>query len=71
LARFDLGEISIGAGAWGGVQRGAGRLDIGPSASVALRLGRSPVWLSADYRFRIAGDAQPGSGAAVTLSTGF
>ena len=71
VARFDLGEISIGAGAWGGVQRGAGRLDIGPSASVALRLGRSPVWLSADYRFRIAGDAQPGSGAAVTLSTGF
>ena len=71
VARFDLGEIAVGAGAWGGVQRDAGRLDIGPSASVALRLGRSTVRLSADYRFRIAGDAQPGSGAAVTLSTGF
>jgi len=71
VARFDLGDVALGAGAWGGVQRGAGRLDIGPSASVALRLADGPARLSADYRFRIAGDARPGSGAALTLSAGF
>ena len=71
VARFDLGDVAVGAGAWGGVQRGAGRLDIGPSASVALRLADSPARLSADYRFRVAGDARPGSGAALTLSAGF
>ena len=71
VARFDLGDVAVGVGAWGGVQRGAGRLDIGPSASVALRLADSPARLSADYRFRIAGDARPGSGAALTLSAGF
>ena len=71
VARFDLGDVAVGAGAWGGVQRGAGRLDIGPSASIALRLAESPARLSADYRFRVAGDARPGSGAALTLSAGF
>ena len=71
VTRFDLGDLAVGAGAWGGVQRGAGRLDIGPSASIALRLAGSPARLSADYRFRVAGDARPGSGAALTLSAGF
>ena len=71
VARFDLGDVAVGAGAWGGVQRGAGRLDIGPSASLALQLGEAPARLSADYRFRVAGDALPGSGAALTLSAGF
>ena len=42
-----------------------------PSASIALRLAESPARLSADYRFRVAGDARPGSGAALTLSAGF
>lgn len=28
--------LSLGAGAWGGAQRGAERLDIGPSATLAL-----------------------------------
>ena len=71
VARFDLGDVAVGAGAWGGVQRGAGRLDIGPSASLALQLGEAPARLSADYRFRVVGDARPGSGAALTLSAGF
>ncbi|WP_379554418.1 hypothetical protein [Qipengyuania sp. DGS5-3] len=71
VVKFDLGSFSAGGGVWGGAQEGAARLDIGPSANVDLRLGDVPARLSVDYRVRVAGDAQPGSGAAVTLSTGF
>ena len=71
LATFDLGKLGIGAGAWGGAQKGAQRVDIGPSASFALMIGDAPARLSADYRLRVAGDAEPKNGAALTLSTSF
>lgn len=63
--------LTAGAGAWGGAQRGAARLDIGPSASLRLRLGGGGARLSADYRLRVAGNAEPAAGAALTLSAGF
>lgn len=69
-ARISLpaGRLEFGAGAWGGAQRGAARLDAGPL--VAIRLpGRTRV--SAEWRFRIAGDAAPGSGPALTLGSDF
>ena len=71
IARFDRGSIRAGAGAWGGAQKGAARLDVGPSASIDVKLGEVPARLSLDYRLRVAGDAEPGSGVAITLSTGF
>ena len=71
VARFDLGVARAGAGAWAGVQKGIHRIDIGPSASVALRAGASPVRLSVDYRIRVDGEAEPARGAAVTLSRSF
>jgi hypothetical protein len=64
-------ELRIGAGAWGGAQRGAERLDVGPTATLALPLGGANGRVSADWRFRVAGDAAPNSGPAVTLSAGF
>lgn len=70
-ARFDLGTVRAGAGAWAGVQRGAARIDAGPTAQLDLSLGHVPARIAVDYRVRLAGDAQPGSGLAVTLSTGF
>jgi hypothetical protein len=71
VARFDLANIRAGGGIWGGAQNGANRLDIGPSANANLRIGDIPARISLDYRFRVAGDAEPGSGAALTLSTSF
>ena len=71
VAEFGSGSVRLGAGAWGGAQRGAERLDFGPTASIALPLGEGAMRLSVDYRFRVGGDAAPGSGPAVTLSTGF
>lgn len=71
VVRFDLGSVRAGAGAWGGAQKGAARLDVGPTASVQFKLGEVPTRLSVDYRVKAAGDADPGSGVAMTLSTGF
>lgn len=63
--------LTAGAGTWGGAQRGAARLDIGPSASLRFRLGEGIARLSADYRVRVAGNAEPAAGAALTLAAGF
>ncbi len=64
-------ELRIGAGVWGGAQKGASRVDAGPTATLDLPIGPVGGRLSADYRFRISGNAAPGSGAAITLSAGF
>lgn len=64
-------RLRAGVGAWGGAQSGAARADIGPTVSAHFDIGRLPVTAAADYRFRIAGGAQPASGAALTLSTNF
>ena len=64
-------SLSAGAGAWGGAQRGAARVDIGPTLKLDLGLGDGRARVAADYRFRVAGNAEPSSGAAITLSAGF
>ena len=76
LTSFDLRKaddvrISLGAGAWGGAQRGANRLDVGPTMRVDLSLGTVPARVSIDYRERVSGDAAPVSGLAATVSTQF
>ena len=64
-------ELRAGGGAWGGAQRGASRLDVGPTATLSLPIGPAGARVSADYRIRVAGQAAPGSGAVLTLSAGF
>lgn len=64
-------RLSIGAAAWGGAQRDAQRLDVGPTMRLDLRIGPVPARLSVDWRERVAGDAGPDSGVTATLSTGF
>lgn len=71
LARLGSAELRAGGGAWGGVQRGAGRLDLGPSATLDFPLGGGRARIAADWRLRVAGQARPQSGAALTLSAGF
>lgn len=71
LWRERENALSTGAGLWAGAQRGASRLDLGPSASLRFRLGEGSARISVDYRQRIAGNAEPASGAALTLSAGF
>ena len=64
-------ELRLGAGVWAGGQEGATRLDLGPRASLRLRIGQAPSRLALDWRFRVAGNAAPASGPALTLSAGF
>lgn len=72
LITLGSSEVRAGGGAWGGAQKGASRLDIGPTANLSLRLSdTASARLSADWRFRISGRAAPSSGPALTLSAGF
>ncbi len=71
LARIGKMELRAGAAAWGGAQQGASRVDAGPTASLGMPIGPTNARLSADWRFRLAGRATPGSGPAITLSAGF
>lgn len=64
-------RFSLGAGAWGGAQEDAQRVDLGPTMRFDVTLGQVPARVSVDWRERVGGDAGPGSGAAVTLSTRF
>ncbi len=68
---LPLGPVEIGGSAWGAAQPGATRLDAGPQASLPLRVGESNLRLAADWRFRLAGDAMPGSGPVLTLGADF
>lgn len=71
IARPGGVRIDLGAGSWGAAQRGAARLDIGPSLSATMPIGRQAVRLSLDWRQRVAGNAAPGSGLVVTLGADF
>lgn len=71
VAAFDLARVDAGVGAWGAIQGDAARLDAGPSVSLRMPIGGKPARVQLDYRLRLAGDATPGNGPALTLSTGF
>lgn len=71
VARVGPSSLSAGAGVWGGAQKGAARLDAGPTLALRFPIGEAHGRLAADYRFRIAGGAMPGNGPALTLSAGF
>jgi hypothetical protein len=61
-------NFSAGFGVWGGAQPGLYRVDVGPRVSVRVRRN---VSVHFDYRQRLAGNAQPGSGPSITLGADF
>ena len=71
LASTGPAEFRLGAGVWSGGQKGAARLDLGPRASLRLDTAPARSRLALDWRFRVAGDARPGSGPTLTFSAGF
>ena len=69
-----IGPASFSAATWASLQTGTPasapdvwRVDVGPSIAAQL-MG---IRLQADWRQRVAGNAAPGSGPAVTISAGF
>jgi hypothetical protein len=63
--------MSLGVALSGGAQPGVSRLDVGPQLQIRLPLPQGGARLSVEWRERIAGDAQPGSGLAITLAADF
>lgn len=64
-------RMSIGAAVWGGAQKDAQRLDVGPTLRLDMTIGKVPARVSIDWRQKVAGDASPESGVAATVSTQF
>ena len=69
LTRPVYKQFSAGLGVWGGAQPGVYRVDAGPRITHARAQQRASVHL--DWRQRLAGNAAPGSGPAVTLAGDF
>ncbi len=68
LTRPVWKKWSAGFGVWGGAQPGLYRIDAGPR--VSMDVGRG-IRLHADYRQRLAGEAAPSSGPALTIAGDF
>ena len=71
IAELGRTKLSVGPGAWAGGQRKVSRMDIGPRADLSVPLGTMSARIALDWRVRGAGNARPGNGAAITVSTGF
>jgi hypothetical protein len=61
-------NFSAGFGVWGAGQPGLYRVDAGPRLTMRVRRN---VKAHLDWRQRLAGNARPGSGAALTLAADF
>ena len=61
-------NFSFGLGVWGGAQPGLSRLDAGPRVTMQVKRN---LKVHADWRQKLAGNARPGSGPALTLSGDF
>jgi hypothetical protein len=68
LTRPVYKQFSAGFGVWGGAQPGLYRVDAGPRVTMRVRPN---LRVHFDWRQRLAGNAQPGSGPAVTLAGDF
>ena len=68
LTRPLYGNFSGGLGIWGGTQPGLYRIDAGPRLTMRVR---NNMRVHLDWRQRVAGNALPRSGPAVTLAGDF
>ena len=71
VARIGSTRLDLGGGAWGGAQRGAARLDVGPSATLIVPVKNRAVRVALDWRHRVAGRARPDTGFALSLGGDF
>jgi len=68
LTRPVYRNFSGGFGIWGGAQPGIYRLDAGPRVTMNVR---NNIKVHVDWRQRLAGNADPESGPAITLASDF
>ncbi len=65
------GAAELGAFISGGAQPGLSRLDAGPELSVLIPTHEQRSRVTLQWRFRVAGNARPQSGPAVTFGADF
>lgn len=70
VTRLGSAKLSVGAGVWGGAQRGVSRLDAGPQVVLRVPVGSGGIRIGAEWRARVAGNANPGSGPALSIGAG-
>jgi hypothetical protein len=63
--------LRLGVGVWGAAQPNVARIDVGPILAVKQRIGPASLRISAEYRWRVAGQARPASGPALSIGTDF
>jgi hypothetical protein len=71
VAKHGSVRLSLGTMVAAAAQPGARRVDIGPRAALALPDIGQGAQISLDWRERVAGNARPGSGLALTLAADF
>ncbi len=71
LGPDESSPLRVGALAAGAVQPGAARVDVGPRLTLRLPDVGEGSRIALDWRQRIAGDARPASGLALTLASDF
>lgn len=67
----DTSPVRFGGLAAGAVQPGAARIDVGPRLTLRLPHVGEGSRIALDWRQRVAGDARPESGLALTLASDF
>ena len=68
MTRHVYKQFSAGFGVWGGAQPHLYRVDAGPRVTMQVR---NNLKVHVDWRQKLAGNARPGSGPALTLSGDF
>lgn len=71
LGPDETSPLRLGALAAGAVQPGAARVDVGPRLTLRLPEVGEGSRIALDWRQRVAGDARPSSGLALTLASDF
>ncbi|MEG3124470.1 hypothetical protein [Sphingomonas sp. GB1N7] len=71
VARLGDVRFDLGAGLWGAAQKGAARVDLGPSLVAYVPLRPQSVRLALDWRQRVAGNAAPDSGLVLSVGADF
>lgn len=71
VADFGRASIHVGGGAWAAAQPGASRVDAGPRITARIPTSGPNLRISLDWRERVAGNAEPNSGLALTIGADF
>jgi hypothetical protein len=71
LAHLGKTSVQIGGVMAGSAQKSVNRFDLGPVITLRPKIGKQAIRVSASWRFRVAGNAEPRSGFALSIGGDF